>query len=121
MKNKPRVKKHGLNPAKQKLLAKQQVGSFLEKQRRERCRMLWCMIISMHENSDIEFTQDDIIKIINGVQDNFDEYNSLAQKYGEDLADEKLSMRVNEILTANPFSNEPDVLYDNSEDDNGKK
>ena len=83
--------------------------------------MLWCMIISMHENSDIEFTQDDIIKIINGVQDNFDEYNSLAQKYGEDLADEKLSMRVNEILTANPFSNEPDILYDNSEDDNGEK
>ena len=121
MKNKnPRIKKPGINQAKQKAIVKHKVESLMEIRYKDRCRMLWCMIISMAE-SDVNFTQDDIMKIIDGVKANFDEFNELVDKYGEDLADEKLSIRANEVLGLDPLSNGPEALYDNkSEEDNGE-
>ena len=121
MKNKnPRIKKPGINPAKQKAIVKHKVESLMEIRYKDRCRMLWCMIISMAE-SGVNFTQDDIMKIIDGVKENFDEFNELVNKYGEDLADEKLNIRANEALGLDPLSNGPEALYDNkSEEDNGE-
>ena len=121
MKNKnPRIKKPGIKPAKQKAIVKHKVESLMEIRYKDRCRMLWCMIISMAE-SGVNFTQDDIMKIIDGVKENFDEFNELVDKYGEDLADEKLNIRANEVLGLDPLSNGPETLYDNkSEEDNGE-
>ena len=121
MKNKnPRIKKPGINPAKQKAIVKHKVESLMEIRYKDRCRMLWCMIISMAE-SGVNFTQDDIMKIIDGVKENFDEFNELVNKYGEDLADEKLNIRANEVLGLDPLRNGPETLYDNkSEEDNGE-
>lgn len=110
--SKTTIKPRGLNPAKQNLITKQKVESLLDIRRKDRLRMLWCMIISMSESDKVTFTQEAILDIAERIQSNFDEFNELVTKYGEDTADEKLNMRVNEVLGRDPLADEPSKPYE---------
>ena len=67
-------------------------------------------MIALDECDKVDVDQDTLMDIIDKFCETSDEYNALMEKDGEEIADEKLNMRVNKILGLGPMEDTPDKI-----------
>lgn len=103
-------KRPGLNPVQRKALAKKNSETVSEYLTRMRHRMAWMFLIALDECDKVDVDQDTLMDIIDKFCETNDEYNVLMEKDGEEIADEKLNMRVNKILGLDPMEDTPDKI-----------
>lgn len=100
-------KRPGLNPVQRKALAKKNSETVSEYLTRMHHRMAWMFVIALDECDKVDVDQDTLMDIIDKFCETSDEYNALMEKDGEEIADEKLNMRVNKILGLGPMEDTP--------------
>lgn len=101
------TKRHGCNPAKREMLIDREVRSINSYLTEMRHRMMWMFIIALDECKSITVDQDTLINITDLFCETYDEYEAIRAKDGDEIADEKLNMRVNRLLGMDPMEDTP--------------
>lgn len=110
-----RPKKPGMNPAKKKAIIHHRVETEIDRVQnwmvRERSKMLWCLIVALDEVESLTIDGNTLLEIIDQFNKTHDEYLAIEKEDGEEIANEKLNMRVNRILGIGDMEDTPDKLF----------
>ena len=110
--SKPTVhKKKRDNPAKTQMMVAKEIRKGIENRHRDRSRMIWCMIIALADSEKVTIDSDALLEIIDAVGENIADYDRIKKEDGEEFADEKLNIRVNQVLGQDDFADTPEKLY----------
>lgn len=110
--SKPTVhKKRKENPAKTQMMVAKELRKGIENKQKDRSRMIWCMIIALADSEKVVIDSDALLEVIDSVGENIDDYDRIKREDGEEIADEKLNIRVNRALGQDDFADTPEKLY----------
>lgn len=110
--SKPTVhKKKRDNPAKTQMIVAKEIRKGIENRQRDRSRMIWCMVIALADSEKVTIDSDALLEIIDAVGENIADYDRIKKEDGEEIADEKLNIRVNRVLGQDDFADTPEKLY----------
>lgn len=114
-------KKKKMNPAKGRMMVAKELRKGVADKENERKRVLWCMFLALADNEKLNLDIETVTEIINAVGENIDDYERIKREHGEEIADEKLNIRVNRLCGRGDFSTTPDGLYQTTEKENDDK
>lgn len=102
----------------QRIAAEKKLIQTLEEKQIEntkaRLRMAWAFVISMGELEGVNLSPEQIAMVVDNVDTNMTEYETIKATDGEDVADTKMYMRVCEILGQDPSECDyrPERIFD---------